>query len=261
MSRQVNNGKIYSNCRIFDQDGTLMCYCSLKKMKWYLKRNLAEPIDENSIKLTFEPTGKGHDGDDYYLERKVDQCVVCGTKENLTKHHVVPYQYRKHFPEKRKNHTHFDVLCVCGSCHDNYESRATLLNKQLAEEFGIVLTSPMDEQEKSFLKVLSYANALQKHSDSIPEDRIQVMLDFISSWNGSEITLYDLDELSETFDGMTNVKKGAYAPGGKVLSAWLSENNNDVHAFIVMWRQHFLDETKPKFLSKHWLDEYKTRKT
>lgn len=259
MARQVNNGKIYSNCSIYHMDGTLMCYCSLKKMRWYLNKNLAHKIDDNSIELNFEPAGKGHAEDDYYLERKIDQCVVCGTKENLTKHHVVPYQYRKHFPNNKKTHTHFDVLCVCGECHDNYETEATKLNKKLAESYGIELTSPMDEDEKRFLKVLSYVKALQSHADNIPEDRREIMLDFISSWNGSKITLFDLDELADTFDGMSNVKKGAYAPGGKILDAWLNENNNNLHNFIVMWRQHFLDITNPKFLSKHWLEEYKTR--
>jgi hypothetical protein len=63
MSRQVQNGKIYSNCSIYHQDGTLMCYCSDKKMRWYLKKNLAEQIDEKAIKLTFEPAGKGHADD------------------------------------------------------------------------------------------------------------------------------------------------------------------------------------------------------
>lgn len=260
MSRQVQSKKIYSNCAIYHQDGTLMCYASLKKMKWYIKRNLAVSIGENEIQLTFEPAGKGHNGDDYYLERKVDHCVICGAKENLTKHHVVPYQYRKHFTYKKKSHTHFDVLCVCGECHDKYEAKATLLNKKLAEEFKIDISTPMSENDKKFLKVLSYVKALLNHGESIPEDRVQVMLDCISSFNGSKITLYDIKELSDTFDGMVNVKKESFAPGGKILEAWLQANGNDIHKFIVMWRQHFLDETSPKFLSKHWLDEYKTRK-
>jgi hypothetical protein len=189
-----------------------------------------------------------------------DQYQILPQELYLTKHHVVPYQYRKHFSEKKKTHTHFDVLCVCGKCHDEYETKATLLNKALAEEFDIDLSEPMDDDEKRFLKVLSYVNALQKYSDSIPSERVEVMLDFISDWNGSKITLFDLDELSDTFDGMSNVKKGAYAPGGKILKSWLEKNNDNIHDFIVMWRQHFLDETHPKFLSKHWLEEYKTRK-
>ena len=259
-SRQTLKDKVYSNCKMFKQDGTFMCYCSEKKMKWYLKRGSTQ-LDEQSFQLNFEPNGDGHSGDDYYLERRVDQCVVCGTKENLTKHHVVPYQYRKHFSEERKSHSHFDVLCVCGECHDKYESKATTLNKKLAEQYGIDMCSPMDTHEKGFLKVLGFVNALQRHGESIPEERIQVMLDFISDWNGSPITLFDIDSLVDVFDGMTKVKKGAYAPGKKVLDAWLNDHSDNVLQFIVMWRQHFLDISKPKFISKHWLSEYKTRDT
>jgi hypothetical protein len=61
-----------------------------KKLNWYLDRNLAEKLDDCSIRLIFQPNGVGHVNPDeeYYLEDRDNICVVCGTSSDLTLHHV-----------------------------------------------------------------------------------------------------------------------------------------------------------------------------
>lgn len=255
MPTNAAQSKIYSNCSIYHPDGSLMCHCGEKRIRWYLKKGLAEKIDDTSIKLLFEPAGRGHNGDSYYLEQRVNECVVCGTKENLTKHHVVPYQYRKNMDESRKNHTHFDVLCVCSPCHAAYEEEATKLNKHLAEELGVDFHVPLSEEEKAARKASGYISSLREHGEQIPEERVAIMLDVIGDFFGREITMSDLEDLVVDLDGYDGT---SLSPGKKILGRWIEEGKS-IQEFVVMWRQHFLDITNPKYMSKFWLDEYNTR--
>ena len=53
-------------------DGTLLCTCNRKKLNWYIQRGIAELVSEEppTIQLKFDPKGRGHDGDMYYLGHK-----------------------------------------------------------------------------------------------------------------------------------------------------------------------------------------------
>jgi hypothetical protein len=49
----------------------VLCTCGAKKVTWYLRRGLARVVSENptTIQLNFEPRGRGHADDMYYLVR------------------------------------------------------------------------------------------------------------------------------------------------------------------------------------------------
>ncbi|KHN21229.1 Exonuclease 3'-5' domain-containing protein 2 [Glycine soja] len=62
---------VYHNCRIYANDGRLLCYCDRRKLEWYLNRDLAKLIDEEppAIMLLFEPKGRPEDeGNDFYIQ-------------------------------------------------------------------------------------------------------------------------------------------------------------------------------------------------
>jgi len=72
--------QLYENCRLMAPDGAVLCTCSTKKVRWYLDRGLAvleceEPL---SVRLKFEPRGRGNVDDAYYTSDKENRCVVCG---------------------------------------------------------------------------------------------------------------------------------------------------------------------------------------
>lgn len=54
-------------------DGAVLCTCGAKKVRWYLERGLAvvEAEAPMTIRLKFEPRGRGHADDEYYLVRAV----------------------------------------------------------------------------------------------------------------------------------------------------------------------------------------------
>ncbi|KAM1218417.1 hypothetical protein TB2_045540 [Malus domestica] len=63
---------VYHNCRIYADDGRLLCYCDRRKLEWYLRQDLAKLVDENppAIMLLFEPKGRPEDeGNDFYIQK------------------------------------------------------------------------------------------------------------------------------------------------------------------------------------------------
>jgi len=135
-----------------------MFRCLEKRANWYLKRNLATVIsnDPLSIKLTFTPKGKGESMDVLKLERK-NKCVVCGTEDLdvLTKHHLVPFVYRQHFPEKRKAHSSLFVVPICRDCHYQYENEhADLLKKVLSEAYSAPFNGNFEIEKNKAIGVI-----------------------------------------------------------------------------------------------------------
>ena len=115
LSRTVTKDrKIYGNYQVLSPDGHLMFRCDEKKANWYIKRNLAEIISNDPliVKLKFQPKGLGNHNKKYGLSVIENICVVCGSDEFLTRHHVVPTCYRKFFPLEKKSHNFHDVLSL-----------------------------------------------------------------------------------------------------------------------------------------------------
>ena len=160
---QERKGPIYGNSQVFSPDGELMFRCLEKRAKWYLERDLATIINDNplSIKLNFIPKGKGESIDILKTERK-NKCVVCGIEDLniLTRHHLVPFIYRQHFPDIRKKHSCVFVVPVCVDCHYKYENDyAILLKKELANSYSASLNPVQDtKRTKSLGIVKSPAN-------------------------------------------------------------------------------------------------------
>lgn len=237
---------LYGNCRVQNPDGVHIFNCGEKKANWYLKRNLADVIQEApfTIRLNFEPNGKGHADDSFYLQERQNICVCCGTKEQLTKHHVVPYCYRRFFPEQLKNHTAYDVLPLCYECHEKYEGFAQQFKKELAKEYAILKenTTVVDPELK---KICLYATALLKQT-TIPAVRREMMMNVIRSFYRRDVTTEDLEKASQI---RYNTHRTDYKPEGQSVV----ENLNNVEEFVKRWRQHFVDTMKPQHMPKYWI--------
>ncbi len=103
----------YSNEVVLDPEGKTLFRGSAKKIDWYLDRRLAKVVDKGpprTIQLLFKPNGPGVRGDDYSLAEKETKCVVCGCKDNLTRHHVVPSCYRSQMSPVYKDYNMHEML-------------------------------------------------------------------------------------------------------------------------------------------------------
>lgn len=157
---------VYHNCRIYANDGRLLCYCDRRKLEWlvainlqfydtilmhltfvlakcrYVQRNLAKIVEDEppAIILLFEPKGRPEDEDnDFYIQSKKNICVGCGEKNHYLRYRIIPSCYRMHFPEHLKSHRSHDIVLLCVDCHEIAHSAAEKYKRQIAAEFGIPL--------------------------------------------------------------------------------------------------------------------------
>lgn len=258
MSKIHNNTlkiPLYGNCRVQNLDGIHIFNCSEKKARWYLKRALAEIIQQDFnatpliIRLRFIPNGEGHANDNFYLQERQNICVCCGKNEQLTKHHVVPFMYRRFFPNKLKNHTSYDVLPLCYKCHEKYEVFAQQFKTQLAAEYNITKENNSMVINPELKKICLYATALQRQKQ-IPIDRYNMMINVIRSYYGRDnITEKDLEMAAQI---KYNTSRDEFRHEGQSIVERLI-NIDEINKFIIRWRKHFLAYTQAKYLPNFWI--------
>ncbi|KFK31126.1 hypothetical protein AALP_AA6G071200 [Arabis alpina] len=211
---------VYHNCRIYANDGRLLCYCDRRKLEWYLNRGLAKLVEENppAITLLFEPKGRPEDeGNDFYIQTKRNICVGCGEGNHYLRYRIIPSCYRVHFPEHLKSHRSHDIVLLCVDCHEVAHAAAEKYKKQIATEFGIPLfvhrvldskeaqgtSSSMDQESTgnsedagvSPLHLRTAAMALLRHGNRMPSSRREKLLQTVKMYyGGRDISEEDLEK-------------------------------------------------------------------
>lgn len=237
--------KIYGNCKVYSPDGHLMFRCDDKRANWYISRNLANVISHTpyEIKLNFQPKGLGNHNKNYGLTKIENKCVVCGTDEFLTRHHVVPYCYRRYFPVENKSHQFHDVLSLCVDCHENYEYSAFEFKKELAERYSAPINGELFNN-KDMLKMRKIAVCLTSDwLKFIPKERVDEMKSTIRTFfSWKRITNKRLNNLIEKELKVLNKTHG------EIVISKL----NDLKPFVKEWRLHFLNNNECKYLPENW---------
>jgi hypothetical protein len=230
-------------------DGQTLCLCDQKKIDWYLSRNLAVLVNENpkTIQLTFVPKGNGKADYPYYTSEKKNICVCCSSNFELTKHHCVPKCFRKQFPKEYKIHSCHDVILLCEVCHVKYEEFAQQLKQKLINEYCVKKPS-LSKQDKELYRAINDSNALLNHCDKIPLQRRQILEQRIKNYLKKDIITED--DLKSIMSKNLSVPVCNF---GKIIV----EKLIDIPKFIIMWRRHFVDIMKPKYLPEFWNVEHK----
>lgn len=197
---QVKATPIYGNWKMLGPAGNLMCRCDDKRANWYLRRGLAEDLGDNTIKLKFEPDGPGNADAPFLLEEKQNVCVVCGSTDGLNRHHIVPYQYRKHMPLRQKAHTSYDVIPICLDHHHEYEELAQVFANQLGLEYDAPFNPLMKltPEQAQTRKMLMAARVLLKETNVPLERRLELRARLVSylGWPATDEALLEFMNLS-----------------------------------------------------------------
>ena len=236
--------KIYGNCQVLSPEGILMFRCDDRKANWYLKRDLGIAISDNPlvVKLKFEPKGLGNHNRDFGLSDMPNICVVCGVDSHLTRHHVVPYCYRRYFPLEVKSHNHHDVLSVCVDCHEKYERLADILKEEMSVNYNAPINGEI-EDHKDVIKYSKLSSTLLGDITNIPKSRVKEIRDKIKDFFGiKRLTRQRLQK-------MTEIKSTVIR---KTHGRTVVEKVNDLQEFIELWRRHFVDNMNPKYLRNNW---------
>lgn len=246
--------RLYGNWLMLAPDGTELCRCNEKKYRWYTSRGLAKQIEGgNTFQLNFWPKGLGHSGSStssYYLGEKKNVCVVCGTSEGLTKHHVVPTFYRKHFPTEIKGRSSHDLVLICEDDHYKYEIEASKLSLEIALETGVSVDAgiPHPIEGKHNWRLGGLINALY-HYQNIPAPRIEEIKQTITKILGHEPSASELEEL-RLLRPPKAVKIIEKSHGYLVTK--LLNDRGELPEFIRRWRRHFIKHAQPKHLPVGW---------
>ncbi|CAO3590080.1 unnamed protein product [Absidia cylindrospora] len=253
-----------------------MFRCNEKKARWYLVRDLAKLIPEHgerSIQLTFETKGNGHNENDYMVEDSSNNCVACNSSELLTMHHVVPDMYRRAMPLCIKSKSSRDILLVCKQCHHLYEDKATQLKKELAKEYDCPLEGKGWIHSVEKRQARKAAAALLRFTDKIPESRQKELALVVKEYqkahmeqqpldvdgdDGWRTVLEECSQLEDVYRGPDFIDHGTYViqqlmDKERIISTKDGEDRwPQLETFIKLWRQHFLDQLEPKYLSARW---------
>jgi ferredoxin len=252
MKKEANR---YGNCRVYSPEGVLMFLCNRSRINWYLERDLCVITQTSPFieaRLTFQPNGLGYaNQDDFYFNPRENKCVSCGNDdfEVLTRHHIVPTCYRKWMPENYKSHNCYDVVKMCRDCHDDYEVEAQELKFKIADELGVEIFKRMSK----ISTIKGYSKTLALHLDKLPDDVFSKMYNAISDY-------LDKKHLSDKdLDYILSMKHGEH-PNYKPWGLECMEKIDDIDAFIVMWRKHFMDCVNPKHMPDGWEIERNIKK-
>ena len=237
---------MYENCIVLAPDGGMLCRTAVRRAQWYLDRKLAEKIAEDplTIKLTFMPGGSGDRGDEHMLSARNNACVVCGTINDLTRHHVVPFSYRHHFPPDYKNKNSYDVLPVCVYCHQKYEATVVEFRRQIEEELGV--PHDMNVLNKDIIRIRVVAHGLLSYRSQMPLERQQELDAKIKEFLKKD-TITDAD-----LQGIMDIPWKKNVTGYESSSQMVVGKLPCIQSFIVRWRQHFLDTMKPQYMPPKW---------
>lgn len=266
------------NWKVYHPSGKHMFTCNGRKARWYLERDLAIEIDNKKIQLTFEPNGLGFaDHEEFGRSIRKIQCVVSGVDYDLQRHHIVPYCYRSHFPNKFKSKNHHDVVLINHDIHLEYEFEAIKYKDLLAEKYGV---KKISEYNKAYSQALSEfnrtkrigiskLNAIFNGYGNISNDKINDNLKYISELTGlkfsflkkcSYIQLFKLSKIlnEEHYRELNNFKSrhSKYFDHGWHLVKKL-DSDKKIEEFVKLWRKHFLKITNPQYMPNGWSLEFR----
>jgi exonuclease 3'-5' domain-containing protein 2 len=250
MHRSIRKKKIYGNYQVFSPDNVLMFRCDEKKANWYLDRDLAEKIDSCKIKLTFIPNGYGDD--DFLKEERENICVVCGEKniEVLTRHHLIPYEFRRHFPEAIKSRNSAYIVPVCGSCHDIYEGEyAYHYKKEIADEYNVKFKNQLNTKTHCAIKNI---DAILKHRKDIPQKKLDEIQNNIINYLIEKDIFLEKEDLTDSklieVKSLFIVKPEHRKSFGELIV----EKCDDIEEFTNNWVNHFIDNMSPKYMPEYF---------
>jgi len=237
----------YGNCAVLPPDSDVVMFrCNSDRREWYLSRGLAAVVSKDPpvIRLAFKPNGPGHNADKYFTQVFENRCVVCGSTKGLSRHHILPDAYRRHFPRESEARGvwMYDVLVLCIRCHEAYEESADLLKDEIAREFSIP-PEGIGHITREQIRVIKAAAALDRAADLMPPDRRE----------GFEGTL-------KAYLGKATLERSDYRVWRKIQASvkpitagkLVADRIRDLDDFAIRWRRHFVATTRPRFLPLHW---------
>jgi len=259
----IRKSQLYYNCQLMSPEGYILCKCDLKKVQWYLDRNLGEIVQEDplTLKLKFDPKGKGHAGDPYYMSAKENKCVGCGSTELLSKHSIIPHSYRCHLPTKYKSRTSHDIVLLCQRCQYTMTLTVGTLKNSILRELSAHLP-PLPAKkfvvDSNIAKARAAGTALRKNTDNtIPPKRVaeltQVIKNFYQKEDITEDDILKASKLDPRQELQAIQENEQPITEDEAIAKHISSKGEQaILEFVIRWRQNFLSTLRPTHMPQHW---------
>jgi len=258
------------NWKVYHPNGKHMFTTSKRKVDWYVTRSIVKVLETEpkSVQFINEPNGMGFaDHEIFGLLPRVNKCVVCGMEDDLQRHHVVPYHYRKFMPLRYKSRNHHDVVLICHKHHQEYEVIAKFYKNIIAETFEVDSIEVMNAKQINFMvanlkdnfRAIKLLDTILNRYNDIPEERVIWISNEFQKLLGINLLDLTLDEIEELYtetdktirirkEGLMNVEN--FYHGKAVIAKLLTVE--DYEKFIRGWKIHFLESMKPEFMPVGW---------
>jgi hypothetical protein len=275
-SRNLNS----ENWKVFHPNGRHMFTCGERKAQWYINNDLAIKVGNKKIKFTFIPKGNGFEDDEEFGRSDREyRCVVTGCEEGLQRHHIVPYCYRMYFPNEFKSKNHHDVVLINHEKHSEYEQLANEYKDIIAKIYNVKTIDELNTEYTLKLRgfgredaiVISSMHSLFKTYGKIPQDLKIQKLHFIAEKTNipydqierfNYIQLYKLYLLLKEqhivdINEFKRQNKQKFDHGYHVAQKLNTEEK--ISEFIKLWRNHFIDIMKPRFMPNGWSIDFRIK--
>jgi hypothetical protein len=177
---------LYDNWKFLHPNGEFMFWGSERLGNWYIKKNLAVKLDSTDghegakivVQLKFQPKGMGAHNNPALITAKNNTCKRCGSTEKLTRHHIIPYRFRKSFPIDMKSHKSEHVVALCEDCHRKYETdEAPALHNDL---FALSEKKIYNPEERRVIYITHSAWSALKNWRRLPPQRIEEIINVLN---------------------------------------------------------------------------------
>lgn len=97
---------------------------------------------------------------------------------------------------------------------------------------------------------LKSARTLRDYLDKMQTNKAEELKQTIRNYSGQKIITQKLinDLCAIDFNEVSKIK----SHGEIVVEKLMLEGKDTIQEFVEMWRQHFLDHAKPKYMPKYW---------
>ena len=275
-----SKGLNIENWKVFNGDGKHMFTCGEDKANWYLNKNLAVINGDKEITLTFEPKGYGYeDGEVFGLAGRIVRCVVSGSEEGLQRHHIVPYCYRRWFPDVYKSKNHHDVVLVSYQIHEQYEQFANVEKDSVANDFDVrtlneynlEYTKLLCQFSRSKTKMLSRLHSIFKNYGNIPREIILEIFEMVSEHSCFslellkglnmlqllKVYLYLRDKFGKEFQYYKEMHQDKYDHGYHIVQKL--DTQEKLRDFVLRWRNHFIETMNPPYMPEGWRVDFRVK--
>lgn len=246
----------YDNIPLVAKSGRLLGLVAQGKADWYCDRGLAARDADGRVVLDYEPDIVDEDRC-LQIPRK-NECVGCGATSALTRFYVVPYRFRRCFPEAFKQHASHNVVALCLKCRDVVDPAYHERSQALEASIGPSPAPAVNSEAEARLRAIGAAKTLVRGT-GIPEARRDYLRAIVAAaYPGRQVE--DVAALPHPPKVRVKVTVDGDSLEARYVRRLTREAGADLagrlHAFEAAWRRCFVGAVRPTHLPQGWTVEH-----